>query len=258
MTLALPAPVQVPLVGGAPLVDALFVARPNRFVVEAELGDGQVVAAHVADRGRLLWLRPGLPLWLGHKPAAGRKTAYQVAAVQRDGVWSSLDTHLPNALVAAAVVAGALPQFAGYPTMRREATYGASRFDLELRGAGAPCVIEIKSVGDVSGGVAAFPDAPTVRGSRHLHELIALRAAGVRTALVFVVQHAGGQVIEANRAIDPDFAQALSDALAAGVEVYGYACRIERAGITLGSEIPVRDVLRAAVGGPIAHEETRP
>ncbi|HEX6289138.1 MAG TPA: DNA/RNA nuclease SfsA [Herpetosiphonaceae bacterium] len=230
--------VRVPLVGGASLFDATFLARPNRFVVEAQLATGERIAAHCADRGRLVWLAPGLPLLVGHKPGAGRKTAYQVAAAWSGGAWSSLDTHLPNRLIEHALRSGALPQFRAYTTIKREARHGGSRFDFLLADGARQCYVEVKSVGHVCGGVARFPDAPTERGRRHLMELAALAAAGVRTAVIFVAQHANAMAVTPDRAIDPAFADALRDVTRAGVEVYAYGCPIERNGITLTQQIP--------------------
>ncbi|GAC1548210.1 MAG: DNA/RNA nuclease SfsA [Herpetosiphon sp.] len=241
-------PVVVPLLGGAAILDGIFLARPNRFVVEAQLPDGQVVRAHMADRGRLLWLRPGMPVWLGAKQGAHRKTQFQIAAVKTDGGWASVDTTLPNRLIELALRSGALPQFGSFPTLRREFTQGASRFDFRLSTADAEpqhCFVEVKSVGYLNDGVGQFPDAPTLRGTRHLNELLALAQGGHRAAVVFVAQCTGAHTIQPAHEIDPVFAATLAQVRAGGVEVYGYAARMERTGLVLGAAVPV---LNAAIG----------
>lgn len=232
-----PGPVQEPLARGAPIVDATFVARPNRFVIEARLASGELVLAHCADRGRLLWLRPDMPLLVGVRPEAGRKTGFQVAAAWSQEAWASLDTHLPNRLIERALHAGALAQFRGYATIKREARLGASRFDFRLDDGPRLCYVEVKSAGNAHDGMAHFPDAPTERGRRHMQELAALAQSGVRAAVVFVAQHATAQAVAPDRAIDPAFADALAAAAAAGVEIYAYRCPIERNGITLTQAI---------------------
>lgn len=251
MTFFLPqSSICVPLVGGAPLLEAAFIARPNRFLVQAQLRDGSVVAAHLADRGRLLTkLVPAARLVLGHKPGETRKTQYQVAGVYVGEQLVSLDTHLPNRLIEAALHAGALAQFAHYPYVEREVSLGASRFDFGLAptrpiaskrmGASAPCIVEVKSVGDVENAVAVFPDAPTTRGRRHLLELAHLAESGVRTAVVFVIQRGDGTAVMVNRAIDPEFADALVEVARRGVELYAYRCPLTLAGICLGEPVPV-------------------
>lgn len=230
--------VRVPLVGGSQLVDATFVARPNQFVIVAELASGQQVQAHCADRGRLRWLVPGTPLLLGAKPAAGRKTAFQAAAAWTNAAWASLDTHLPNRLIEQALHARALAQFEDYTVIKREAQVGNSRFDFRLAHEAQCCYLEVKSVGTVANGIARFPDAPTMRGRRHLAELAELASRGTRTALLFVAQHAAATGVLPDRTIDPAFADALRDAVAAGVEVYAYRCPVSRGRIGLGPAIP--------------------
>lgn len=256
-------PITVPLGFGRPLVEALFLSRPNRFLIEAEL-DGAIVFAHLADRGRLKdTLVPGARLLLASHNGIGRKTQFQAVAAWRAvsgqglGVsidsWApelrpltpdpgeflvSLDTHLPNRLIEAALQAGALPPFAGYPNIRREVTVGTSRFDFQLSDGVYRCTVEVKSAGDVQGGIATFPDAPTERGRRHLEELAVLARAGERAAVVFVAQGAA-EAVAMNREVDPHFAATLQRVAAQAVEIYAYACPLSPNGITFGSEIRV-------------------
>src|SRR4051812_2570759 len=94
--------IHIPLGSGGALVEATFLSRPNRFLVNAEL-NGTVVQAHVADRGRLNeTLLPGVRLLLACHAGAHRKTAFQaVAAIREVNDLVSLDTHLPNRLIEA-------------------------------------------------------------------------------------------------------------------------------------------------------------
>lgn len=243
--------ISVPLLGGAPLVEATFLARPNQFLVEARLGDGTPVQAHLADRGRLLTqLVPGATLVLGHKPGTARKTQFQVAGVYVGALLVSLDTVLPNRLIEAALRAGAVPPFAGYSHVEREVRVGASRFDFGLAplappetarlGERCPCLLEVKSVADVRDGLALFPDAPTSRGRRHLLELAELAERGVRAAVAFVAQRGDARAVAVNMAVDPAFGAALAEVAARGVEIYAFRCPLTLAGITLAEEVPVR------------------
>lgn len=232
-------PITVPLAFGAPLVEATFVARPVQLVVLAQLGD-EIVRAHMADRGRLRELLvPGRRLVLARRNEAGRKTAFQVVAAYGEEGLVSLDTHLPNRLIGAALAARAVAPFAHYETVRREATFSDSRFDFLLSAGDQRCVVEVKSVGKVAAGVATFPDAPTSRGVRHLHGLMRLVHEGLRAAVVFVVQGSGVQSVAPDAATDPLFAATLHAAATAGVEIYAYACPFRLEGISFGPAVPV-------------------
>ena len=141
------------------------------------------------------------------------------------GVLVSVDARLPNPLLADALARGGLPQFAGYTGIRGEAVRGQSRLDFLLTdGGGNRCWIETKSVTLVEDGLALFPDAPTLRGCKHLEELGAAVAGGDRAALVFVVQRPDARCLAPHVAADPAFTAALARAAAAGVEVYAYTC----------------------------------
>ncbi len=236
-------PVRVPLGRGAELVEATFLDRPNRFLVRAVL-DGTIVEAHLADRGRLAeTLVPHARLVLARASGATRKTQFQAVAAWRSGALASVDTQLPNRLVEAALRARALPPFARYDRVRPEAKRGASRFDFEVSNAALErCTIEVKSVGLEIDGIGLFPDAPTTRGRRHLDELAALARGGEPAAVVFVVPSARARAMRVHTAIDPDFAEGLVTAAAAGVTILAYACPLTLAGIELGPRIPVLDL----------------
>lgn len=233
-------PVHLPF---GPLVRATFIERPVQFVVLAKLESGEIVRAHLADRGRLIGLLvPGRRLHLVERPEPGRRTRFQtVAAVGDGGQLVSLDTHLPNRLIYLALQQHAIPALAGYDTLRREVTLGDSRFDFRLTGGGdgRPCVVEVKSVGDLNDGVGSFPDAPTTRGVRHLLGLMALARSGSRAVVLFVVQGEPAVRVVPNVAVDPRFADTLALAQAAGVELRAVSSALTEAGITLGNAVPV-------------------
>ena len=89
-------------------------------------------------------------------------------------------------------------------------------------------------------GVARFPDAPTLRGVKHLEELMSARAAGYRAAVCFIVQMAGMKWMEPNDATHPEFGAALRRAAAAGVEVLALECRVWPRGLEVSGPLPVR------------------
>jgi sugar fermentation stimulation protein A len=231
--------VQIHLAAGAPLAEATFTNRLNQFVIEAEF-EGSPIQAYMSDRGRLIGLlKPGARLLLAQHVPEGRARQFQAVAVYSGDELVSLDTHLPNRLIAAALEARALPQFARYPEMQPEVRYGAHRFDFRLRGEAMHCWLEIKSVGQIINGLASFPDAPTERGRQHVEALTTLAQQGQRTAVIFVVQRDSGRAVVPNAEVDPLFARAMQQAMTHGVEFYAYRCPLTPEGIQLGSEIPV-------------------
>jgi sugar fermentation stimulation protein A len=217
------------------------VARPNRFVVLARCGR-HVVRAASGDPGRLReLLRPGVSLLLRPAPPGSlRRTRYTLVLVRHRRLWVSLAPALANRVVAAALARGGAPGLRGLRVVAREVAHGRSRLDLLLAGRGGRWLVEVKSATLVENGLALFPDAPTLRGARHVRELQRHARKGGRAAVVFLVQRADADALSPHVDRDPGFAAALRTAVRAGVRVYAYACRVTPQGVTVVRRIPVR------------------
>ncbi len=215
-----------------PLIPATFVRRPNRFVVEAGLESGEIVPTHLADPGRLRELLvPDAELRLRPVDEDNpRKTRYTVALVRSQDPphrWVSVDTSLPNRLAGGLLERNGVDGIRPCRSLRREVTHGKSRFDFVLEhDDGTETWVEVKSVTLVEEGVARFPDAPTVRGARHVRELTGIVRDGGQAAVLFVVQRDDADHVEPKAETDPDFAQALRLAAQAGVGLHAVKYRL--------------------------------
>ena len=72
--------------------------------------------------------------------------------------------------------------------------------------------------------MALFPDAPTLRGLKHVRGLTRLAGEGWRCVLLVVIQMKGVDVFMPNRATQPAFGEALVEARTAGVEIVAMDC----------------------------------
>ena len=232
----------------ADLVPATLLRRYKRFLADVELADGSVITAHVANPGAMIGLQAaGARVWLSKSPSKTRKLPFSWELIEADfGNGPELvgvNTMHPNAIVAEALAANAIPELAGYDTIRREVKYGAaSRVDFLLEHPSRPpCYVEVKNVHMMrQPSLAEFPDSVTARGARHLDELAAMVATGARAVMLFVVQIGSSTAFALARDIDPAYGRAFDKARAAGVEAIAYTCRIDHDGIVLAGRVPIQ------------------
>lgn len=218
---------------------ARFVARPNRFVARVQL-DGAEQTVHVKNTGRCRELLvPGGTVYLAEGDNPARKTRYDLVAVQKGSLLINLDSQAPNKVFAEWARAG---QFRpGLTLLRPETRWGNSRFDFYWEdAAGHRGFVEVKGCTLEENGHARFPDAPTLRGVKHLEELALCRQQGYEATVCFVLQMAGMADFAPNDATHPEFGAALRRAAQSGVEVLARECTVTPATLTLAGPVPVR------------------
>ena len=218
----------------------VFVSRPNRFIAVVEI-DGNEERVHVKNTGRCAELLvPGNVVYLEKSAAAGRKTAYDLIAVEKktsEGTrLVNMDSMAPNRMAREWLEAGGL---GALENLRAEVTIGDSRFDFSAEQAGRRVVIEVKGCTLEENGVARFPDAPTERGVKHLRGLMELSKQGCRCAVLIVIQMKGVRVFQPNWRTHPAFGQALIEAREAGVEIIALDCRVVPGEVWIDAPVPV-------------------
>ncbi len=199
-----------------------FIKRTNRFVAQVEvLGLEETV--HVKNTGRLKELLvPGAEVFLTEPGSPGRKTRYDLVAVRKgDGVLYNIDSQAPNKVVQEWLARQ------NFDKVVPEYTFGQSRIDFYMEKDQQKYLMEVKGCALEIDGVGYFPDAPTDRGVKHLHELAHAAKEGWNAIAAFVIQMDGVHEVRPNTATHPAFAEALSEAIASGVQVLMLPCHVE-------------------------------
>ena len=225
------------------LVEGRLIRRYKRFLADIQLSHGVVTAACPNTGSLMGCCEAGSRVWLSESDSATRKYRHTWEIVEVGEVMIGINTGLPNALVAEAIANGTITELAGYPAMRREVPFGEerSRVDLVLEGGPrADCYVEVKNVtAAASKGVALFPDCVSERGSKHLRELIRLKAQGLRPVQMYCVQRADVNEVRPADGIDHEYGRMLRQAMAAGVEVLAYRAKVSTTEVRLAERIPV-------------------
>ena len=99
--------------------------------------------------------------------------------------------------------------------------------------------IEVKSVTLAEQEYGYFPDAVTLRGQKHLRELMSVAAEGHRAVVLFAVLHSAITRFSPARHIDAKYAQLLIEAQLKGVEILVYKAELSAEGMTLKEPLPM-------------------
>lgn len=212
-------------------VSAGFVRRINRFTAEV-LINGKPEIVHVKNTGRLgELLLPEAKVTLQRASVPNRKTAYDLISVYSPRLkWVNIDSMAPNALIKKELEA------LDYDLVKPEYTFRSSRVDFYMERGKDKYLTEVKGctlAADLQRGTGLFPDAPTERGVKHLHELTAAAKEGYHCAIAFVITMNGIHQVLPNNETQPEFGQALREAAEAGVQIVHYSCHVEADSVKL-------------------------
>ena len=217
---------------------AIFCARPNRFIAQVEL-EGQLTVCHVKNTGRCRELLvPGAAVYLSESANTARKTKYDLVAVEKGRRLINMDAQAPNQVFEEWARAGRfVPELT---LLRPETKYGSSRFDFYWEAPGRRGFVEVKGVTLEEDNVVRFPDAPTLRGVKHLEELAVACGDGYEATVCFVIQMEGAAWFAPNDRTHPQFGQALRRAEQAGVRVLAVDCTVAPDRLEIKGPVEVR------------------
>ncbi|MFK7792742.1 MAG: DNA/RNA nuclease SfsA [Devosiaceae bacterium] len=229
-----------------PLFESRLIKRYKRFLADVEMLEGpdagQTITIHCPNPGSMMGLaNPGATVFASRSPNLKRKLAYTYEIEAVDGPGNpclvGINTMHPNRLAQEAIESGMITQLAGYDRLKREQKYGEnSRIDILLEpeeGTDRLTYVEVKNVHLMrQPGYLEFPDSVTSRGAKHLVELTTMVAQGHRAVMLFVAQWPGAESMGIADDIDIKYAQALRQAMQAGVEVLVLDCAVTRQAIT--------------------------
>ncbi len=204
------------------IVEGIFLSRPNRFIAQV-LIDGKEQTVHVKNTGRCKELLvSGVAVWLQKSSNPLRKTAFDLIAVKKGDLLINMDSQIPNAVAAEWLKKAVL--FSPDAVIKREVTFGNSRFDLYVEDKTRKAFIEVKGVTLEKDGVASFPDAPTLRGVKHINELIDCVERGFKAYIIFIIQMKGVNLFTPNYETHFEFGETLKRARENGVKIIALDC----------------------------------
>lgn len=227
------------------LEEAILIKRYKRFLVDVERQDGSIFTVHCPNTGSMRGcLAPGNRVMISRSDNVQRKYSHTLEMIQVDGFWVGINTMYTNRLVREAFDESRIPEVGRVDSIQPEVRLasGASRLDFLLMQGGSKIYVEVKNCTLVEEGLAQFPDAVTLRGQKHLEELLTLVQAGHRGIIFFCVQRGDGSGFRPARHIDPVYAETLARVVAQGVEVMAYRATVSPGEIRITEPLAVTGV----------------
>jgi len=230
-----------------PFIEGILIKRYKRFLADIELADGSIITAHTPNTGAMTGCStPGARVWVRDTGKPDRKYPYSWEIVESNhDVLVGIHTGLSNKLVQEAISNGVIKELQSYYNILTEVPYGdeKSRIDLLLKKDDAndteQCYVEVKNVTLVENNIAYFPDAISIRGTRHLRELMKMVNQGHRAVIFYCVQRSDATEVRPAVSIDPAYSETLRKAVQTGVEAMAYRASVSIKEINLVEPIPV-------------------
>lgn len=224
------------------LIQGVLIQRYKRFLADIKLADGRIITVHCPNSGRMTGCaEPGSVVFVSPANNPKRKLKYTWELTKLTHAnWIGVNTMRTNRIVEEALSQRRIPGLDEFDKLSREVKYGKnSRIDFLLSTQDSTKVfIEVKNVSLVENGIAMFPDAITVRGQKHLCELMQVRKNGQRAVMFYLVNRQDAKIFKPADKIDPDYARLLRDAKSKGVEIFVYQTEADNKSITLGKSLP--------------------
>ena len=221
------------------LIHGTLIKRYKRFLADVRLDDGTEVVAHCTNSGSMKsCLEDGAEVYLTPVNDPKRKTKFTWEMIKINGDWVGINTGNPNKLAFEAISEGTIPELAGYTNVKREVTFGDSRFDVFAENKSEQCFVEVKNVSLKEGRYALFPDSVTTRGQKHLRTLMEVKAKGIRAVMLYIIQRSDVEIFAPAADIDAKYAELLKEAVNAGVEVIPMQAKVTPEKIELVKKLP--------------------
>jgi sugar fermentation stimulation protein A len=224
----------------SPLTEGVLIKRYKRFLADIRLANGNIITAHCPNTGTMLTCStPGSAVCLSISDNVKRKYQYTLEMIQVGTTWVGVNTSRTNRLVVEAILQGEIAEFKEVDKVGTEIkTSRHTRLDLQVVQGARKTYVEVKNCSLAVDGCAMFPDAVTVRGTKHLYELMRLVEEGSEATIFFLVQRMDADRFAPAVHIDPDYGKALQQAIVAGIKVLVYQASVSPKGIHVVNSLP--------------------
>ena len=223
------------------LLKGKLIKRYKRFFVDVKLNK-EIVTSHCPNTGSMMGLlNEGNDVYLLKHNNPKRKLKYGLEIIKAQKKLVGINTHRANKIVEHGLKNNLIKELKNNDTIKPEVFYNKeTRFDFLIEKKKQKSFIEVKNVTlfrDKK--TAEFPDAITIRGSKHLLTLIDAIKKGYNAYLIFLVQIQNMENFKIANDIDIEYYKNYLIAKKAGVNFLAYRTKINTKSIVVEKKIKI-------------------
>jgi sugar fermentation stimulation protein A len=184
-------------------------------------------------------LKTGNKVWVSKSNNPNRKLKYTLEIIEDNNVKVGVNTHSANKIVKHALQNNLIRELKDIIDIKPETKFGLkTRFDFLVLGKKDKFFIEVKNVTlSRKKKLAEFPDAITLRGLKHINELIKASKKKFKIYLLYLIQRNDCDSFTIAKDIDPMYAKTLVKAVKNKLNILCYDCKFSSKGIKLNNKI---------------------
>ena len=224
------------------LISGLFIKRYKRFFVDIKINN-KIVTAHCPNTGSMYGLlKKGNKVWVSKSNNPNRKLKYTLEIIEDSKTKVGVNTQSTNKIVHHALQNNLVEEFDDNFEIKPETKFGQNtRFDFLVTNKENKAFVEVKNVTlSRKKKLAEFPDSVTVRGLKHINELIKASKKNYKIYILYLVQRDDCNLFSIAADIDPDYANALRKAVKNKLNILCYDCKFSLKGIKLNNKIKLK------------------
>ena len=224
------------------LISGQFVKRYKRFFVDVKI-NGKIITAHCPNTWSMYGLlRKGNKVWLTKSKNPNRKLKYTLQIIQDKKTKVGVNTHLTNKIVLHALENNLIKEFDAKIKIKPEIKFGTNtRFDFLITKNTSKAFIEVKNVTlSRKKDVAEFPDAVTLRGLKHIEELVKASKKGYKIYILYLIQRNDCKIFKIANDIDPKYSDSLLKAVKKNLNILCFDCKFSSKGIKLNQKVKIK------------------
>ena len=221
------------------LISGLLIKRYKRLFVDLKIKD-QIITAHCPNTGSMHGLlKKGNKVWVSKSNNPNRKLKYTLEIIEDNNVKVGVNTHSANKIVKHALQNNLIKELKDIIDIKPETKFVLkTRFDFLVLGKKDKFFIEVKNVTlSRKKKLAEFPDAITLRGLKHINELIKASKKKFKIYLLYLIQRNDCDSFTIAKDIDPMYAKTLVKAVKNKLNILCYDCKFSSKGIKLNNKI---------------------